>query len=114
MSWRHEQHLNQQTKRAREKAMSKIRVEVAYALPHQQKLIALEVEPGTTMYEAVLRSGILEAFPQINPEQDKMGIFGKAVKDPKEHVLRDGERVEIYRPLVVDPKQARLNRAAKS
>src|SRR5690606_40152149 len=92
----------------------KIRVEVAYALPHRQKLIALDVEAGTTMYEAVLRSGILEAFPQINPEQDKMGIFGKAVKDPKEHVLRDGERVEIYRPLVVDPKQARLNRDRKS
>lgn len=91
----------------------KIRVEVAYALPHQQKLIALEVDAGTTMYEAVLRSGILDVFPQIDPDQDKMGIFGKAVKSPKEHILNDGDRVEIYRPLKVDPKQARLNRASK-
>ena len=92
----------------------KIRVEVVYALPKQQRLVALDVEPGTTMYEAVLRSGIVELFPQINPEQDKMGIFGKAVKNPREHVLQAGERVEIYRPLAVDPKQARLNRAVKT
>jgi|SRR5690606_28558783 len=91
----------------------KIRVEVVYALPKQQRLIALDVESGTTMYEAVLRSGIVDLFPQINPEKDKMGIFGKAVKNPREHVLQPGERVEIYRPLAVDPKQARLNRAVK-
>ncbi len=92
----------------------KIRVEVVYALPTQQRLIALDVEVGTTMHEAVLRSGILDLFPHINLEQDKMGIFGKAVKDPREHVLKAGERVEIYRPLAVDPKQARLNRAVKT
>ncbi len=91
----------------------KIRVEVVYALPKQQRLIALDVESGTTMYEAVLQSGIVDLFPQINPEKDKMGIFGKAVKNPREHVLQPGERVEIYRPLAVDPKQARLNRAVK-
>ena len=91
----------------------KIRVEVVYALPKQQRLIALDVESGTTMYEAVLRSGIVDLFPQINPEKDKMGIFGKAIKNPREHVLQPGERVEIYRPLAVDPKQARLNRAVK-
>ncbi len=91
----------------------KIRVEVVYALPKQQRLIALDVESGTTMYEVVLRSGIVDLFPQINPEKDKMGIFGKAVKNPREHVLQPGERVEIYRPLAVDPKQARLNRAVK-
>ena len=92
----------------------KIRVEVVYALPRQQRLISLEVVQGTTMYEAVLKSGILEQFPQIDPDKDKMGIFGKAVKNPKEHVLEPGDRVEIYRPLAVDPKQARLNRAART
>ncbi len=92
---------------------SKISVEVAYATPEEQKIIALDVLIGTTMYEAVVQSAITDAFPQIDIDNDKMGIFGKAVKNPKEHELREGDRVEIYRPLKIDPKQARLNRAAK-
>lgn len=91
----------------------KIKVEVAYATPEEQKIITLDVLIGSSMYEVVLQSGIADMFPQINVDTDKMGVFGKAVKKPKEHEMREGDRVEIYRPLIIDPKQARLNRAAK-
>lgn len=90
-----------------------ISVEVAYALPKEQKIISLKVEEGTTAYEAVKLSGIERIFPQINIESDPMGIFGKAIKDPKTAVLKDKQRVEVYRPLIADPKEARAKRAAK-
>ncbi len=90
-----------------------IQVEIAYALPTEQKIITLQVEEGTTAYEAVARSRIAETFPDIDINNDPMGIFGKAVKDPKSQVLRGGDRVEIYRPLIADPKEARAKRAAK-
>ncbi|QEQ95609.1 RnfH family protein [Neptunomonas concharum] len=90
-----------------------INVEVAFALPKQQRIVALQVEEGTTAYQAVIASGICQQFPQIDAEADPMGIFGKAIKDPKDTVLREGQRVEIYRPLIADPKEARAKRAAK-
>lgn len=93
--------------------VNKVKVEVAYATPEEQRIIAVDVLVGTSMYDAVVQSGITNIFPQINIDADKMGIFGKAVKNPKDHEMREGDRVEIYRPLIIDPKQARLNRAAK-
>ncbi len=90
-----------------------INVEVAYALPDEQKIIALKVEKGCTAYEAVIRSKIVEMFPQIDPDNDAMGVFGKGIRHPKEEVLKEGQRVEIYRALIIDPKEARANRAAK-
>jgi len=90
-----------------------IRVEVAFARPDKQKIVELEVEQGTTAVDAVRHSGIVELFPEIDPDSSSMGIFGKAVKSPSTHELREGDRVEIYRPLTIDPKQARLNRAKK-
>lgn len=90
-----------------------IRVEVAYATPEKQEILAVEVPAETTAFDAVVRSGIVEVFPEINPEATDMGVFGKVIKSPKDHVLRDGDRVELYRPLKIDPKQARLNRAKK-
>lgn len=90
-----------------------IDVEVAFARPDRQEIIRLQVEEGTSAVEAVRRSGIAAVFPEIDPENDDMGIFGKVIKDPSAHELRDGDRVEIYRPLKIDPKQARLNRAKK-
>ena len=93
---------------------SLIHVEVAYALPDKQKIVALDVESGCTAYEAVLRSKIVEIFPEIDPQTVKMGVFGKAIAKPADHVLNDGERVEIYRPLLIDPKQARRARAEKA
>ncbi|SIS44747.1 RnfH family protein [Neptunomonas antarctica] len=90
-----------------------INVEVAYALPTEQKIIALKVNEGTTVYEAAKLSGITKIYPQIDIETDAMGIFGKAVKDPKTALLNEGQRVEIYRPLIADPKEARAKRAEK-
>ena len=87
-----------------------IAVEVAYALPDWQEIIALEVEPGTTAREAVARSAINRSFPEINVERVELGIFGKAVKP--DHPLHAGDRVEIYRPLIADPKAVRKQRAA--
>ncbi|MFB9886529.1 RnfH family protein [Balneatrix alpica] len=91
-----------------------ISVEVAYALPHDQMIIPLQVEEGCTLYQAVQQSGITDYYPEIDPDNAPMGIFGKAVRNPKQQALREGERVEIYRPLLIDPKQARANRAAKA
>jgi len=91
----------------------KIKVEVAYALPDQQKILALDVVPGTTAEDAVKKSGISNLFPEIDLATNKLGIFGKVISNPESHELKDGDRVEIYRPLKIDPKQARLNRAKK-
>lgn len=90
-----------------------IRVEVAYATPEKQEILAVEVPAETSAFDAVVRSGIVDVFPEIDPEATDMGVFGKVIKSPKDHVLRDGDRVELYRPLKIDPKQARLNRAKK-
>ena len=90
-----------------------INVEVAYALPDEQKIVSLRVEEGCSAYEAVIRSKIAEYFPEIDPDTMPMGIFGKAIRDPHNEVLKEGQRVEIYRPLIIDPKTARANRAAK-
>lgn len=90
-----------------------IRVEVAFARPDKQEIITLNVEEGITAVDAVKQSGIVKVFPEIDPDTNNMGIFGKAIKNPASHELRDGDRVEIYRPLRIDPKQARLNRAKK-
>ncbi len=91
-----------------------IRVEVAYARPERQKIIALDVAAGCTAFAAAQQSGIVELFPEIDLEQAKMGIFGKAIADPQRHVLHAGDRVEIYRPLLIDPKDARRARARRA
>lgn len=88
-------------------------VEVAFALPDKQKIIAVQVEDDCTVLDAVKASGITREFPQINPESDPMGIFGKHVRNAAEETLHPGDRVEIYRPLIADPKAARAKRAAK-
>ena len=92
-------------------SMEKIFVEVIYALPEKQELITLDVEQGTTAEQAVKLSGVLENFPEIDLAKNKLGIFGKAVK--ADEVLRDKDRVEIYRPLIADPKESRRKRAEK-
>lgn len=91
-----------------------ISVEVAYATPEKQRIIALDVEEGCSVYQAAELSGICDVFPEIDLAEAKMGIFGKAVRNPKEEVLKAADRVEIYRPLIIDPKVARANRAAKA
>jgi putative ubiquitin-RnfH superfamily antitoxin RatB of RatAB toxin-antitoxin module len=96
--------------------INRITVEVAYATPEKQRIISLQVEQGTTAKAAVLQSGILDEFPEINVEQQPMGIFSKPLNGkgralPDAYILESGDRVEIYRPLQIDPKQARLERA---
>lgn len=87
-----------------------IAVEVAYALPQSQSIIPLTVSQGTTAQEAVMQSGILLQYPDIAANQLVLGIFGK--KAPPETVLQAMDRVEIYRPLLANPKEARRQRAA--
>ena len=85
-------------------------VEVSYALPDKQSIISLEVEEGTTIKEAIEASGVLDTYDQIDLTRDKVGIFSKfATLDT---VLREKDRVEIYRPLIADPKKVRKERAA--
>jgi hypothetical protein len=86
-------------------------VEVAYATPDDQLILSLQVSPGTTLLQAVERSGILERFPEIDIVSARVGIFGKMAKQDAE--LKPGDRVEIYRPLIADPKEARKKRAAE-
>lgn len=89
-----------------------IQVEVVYARPDKQLLIAVAIEPGATVEEAIHRSGVLESFPEINLEINKVGIFGKLGK--LNAPLRAGDRVEIYRPLSADPKEMRRQRAVQA
>ncbi|MGD8784327.1 MAG: RnfH family protein [Thioalkalispiraceae bacterium] len=88
-----------------------ILVEVAYAKPEQQVIIPLQVKQGTTLIEAIKLSGILSQFPEIDLDKNKTGIFSKISKP--ETVLREKDRVEIYRPLIADPKESRRKRAEK-
>ncbi len=92
-------------------APKSIHVEVAYALPDRQVIIPLEVAPGTTLEQAVALSGITEQFPEIDLGVNKVGIFSKLSK--RDTVLREHDRVEIYRPLIADPKKVRKERAAQ-
>jgi len=86
-------------------------IEIAYATPERQKIIECEVEPGTSPRDAVLQSDIKQHFPEIDPESCDIGVFGKPVRPDYE--LVDGDRIEIYRPLIADPKEIRRQRAAQ-
>ncbi len=87
-----------------------INVEVAYALPEKQIIRAVNVNEGTTIGAAIVQSGIMMDFPELELEDAKVGVFGKTAAMTT--VLSDGDRVEIYRPLIADPKEVRRKRAA--
>jgi len=91
-----------------------IAVEIVYALADKQKLLSLAVPQGTSVRETALRSGMDNYFPGLDLARSPLGIFGKAVPKPEERTLVEGERVEIYRPLIADPKEVRKQRAAKA
>lgn len=91
--------------------MDSIRVEVAYATPSRQSLIDVQVPKGATVREAIVSSGILEAFPDIDLDTAVTGIFSERVG--LETMLSAGDRIEIYRPLEKDPKEARRERARR-
>ena len=86
-----------------------INIEVVYALPHEQTLLKKSVPAGTTVADALQASGILQKHPELNLATSKLGIFGKLTKG--DAVLRDKDRIEIYRPLIADPKEVRRKRA---
>ncbi|NJM13527.1 MAG: RnfH family protein [Synechococcaceae cyanobacterium SM1_2_3] len=88
-----------------------IRVEVAYARPDAQLIIPVEATEGATLEQVIIQSRIQERFPEINLNTAKVGIFGKISK--LSVPVRNGDRVEIYRPLLADPKQVRKQRAAE-
>ncbi|TDR50416.1 hypothetical protein DFP85_12510 [Halomonas ventosae] len=93
-----------------------LEVEVAFALPERQRIIPLAVPEGTTARQAVAMAGLEEAFPELPPAtflEADLGIFGKRLRDPDAVRLRAGDRVEVYRPLQLDPKAARSARAAR-
>ncbi|HHL18996.1 MAG TPA: RnfH family protein [Thiothrix sp.] len=92
------------------KEKSTIAIEVAYALPQEQTLLALNVAKGSTIKQAILQSGILEKYPDIDINSVKVGIFGKLKKMTDS--VREMDRIEIYRPLIADPKEVRKKRAA--
>jgi hypothetical protein len=85
-------------------------VEVAYAAPLEQSVVALTVPVGSTVGEAITRSGLLARFPEIDLGQNRVGVFG-VLADLNDR-LEDGARVEIYRPLIANPKEVRRQRAA--
>ena len=92
-------------------AAGSINVEVAYATPEKQVIRAVNVDAGTTIGAAIVQSGIMMDFPELELEGAAVGLFGKAAAMTT--VLSDGERVEIYRPLIADPKEVRRKRAAE-
>lgn len=91
--------------------MADIRVQVCYARPDRQFLLELKVPEGTTLQSAVECSGLLQQAPEINLSENKTGIHGKV--KPLDTVLREHDRIEIYRPLIADPKESRRRRAVK-
>ena len=88
-----------------------IMVEVAYAMPEEQFIISIKAPTKFNVKQAIEKSGIQIKFPSIDLSKNKVGIFGK--KTTLDHVLKNRDRIEIYRPLILDPKEMRRKRAAK-
>jgi uncharacterized protein len=86
-----------------------ITIELIYALPDQQNLITLEVESACTVEQAIRASGLLVQYPEIDLAQNKVGIFSQVCQ--LDCVLSEGDRIEIYRPLLIDPKASRMQKA---
>jgi uncharacterized protein len=89
-----------------------ISIEVAYATPQKQALLEVVIERGTTVEQAIRASGILKRFPDIDLDQQKVGIWNRTCKLSDEP--NKGDRIEIYRPLIADPKETRRLRAEKA
>lgn len=91
-----------------------IEIEVAYAAVDRQVLLTISVAEGVSLRAAVHESGIAAEFPELNLAQCPLGIFGKVVADADSRPVQAGDRIEIYRPLLADPKEVRRLRAAKA
>ena len=88
-----------------------MKIQVVYAKPDQQSIVELDVPDGTTVLEAAAQSGLADQFPDIDLDTIPMGIFGVRVKTATTTILHPGDRVELYRSLLVDPKESRRTRA---
>ena len=89
-----------------------MKIEITYALPDRQELVTIDLPEGSTVMQAVEASGLLQKYPEIDPGGvNKLGVFAKLAK--ADTVLRDRDRVEIYRPLIADPKEVRRQKAAE-
>lgn len=88
-----------------------LRIEVVYALPSKQQIASLTLPVGSTVRQAIEASGLLQKYPEIDLAKNKIGVFAKLTKP--DALLRDQDRVEIYRPLIADPKEVRKQRAAE-
>ena len=91
--------------------MNQINIEIAYALPVRYYLKSFKVDEGTMIQTAILQSGILQQFTEIDLRENKVGIYSRPAKLTDQ--LKDGDRIEIYRPLLADPKEIRRKRAAE-
>lgn len=89
-----------------------LNIEVIYATPEQQKMIELVVKPGTTIGQAIEQSGVMTQYPEIDLVRNKVGIFSQV--KPLDYVLKTGDRIEIYRPLIADPKVKRREKAEQN
>lgn len=89
-----------------------IQIEVVYGLAHKQKLLSILVCKGVTVEQAIIESGIINLFPEIDLAVNKVGIWNKAVK--LSQIVADLDRIEVYRPLIADPKEVRKRRAEKA
>ena len=88
-----------------------IHVEVVYARPERQEVASISMPAGSTVGQAIEASGLRAKYPEIDPAKNKLGIYAKLAK--VDTALRDRDRVEIYRPLIADPKEVRKQRAAE-
>ncbi|MDR2015366.1 MAG: RnfH family protein [Azoarcus sp.] len=88
-----------------------IKLEVTYAKPERQEVVTVKLSTGSTLQQAIEASGLLERYPEIDLAKAKIGVYGKLSR--MDAVARDRDRVEIYRPLIADPKEVRKQRAAE-
>lgn len=89
-----------------------MKIEITYALPERQELVVVDLPEGATVMQAIEASGLLLKYPEIDPGGvNKLGVFAKLAKS--DALLRDRDRVEIYRPLIADPKEVRRQKAAE-
>jgi len=88
-----------------------IEIEVAYARPERQQIVSLKLPAGSSVRQALIESGLGDEFPEIDISNCPVGVFGREINN--EYVMQDGDRLEIYRPLELDPRNARRERAAR-
>lgn len=95
-----------------DKQSTLIKIEVVYGTPTEQELLLLEVEDGITVEQAIISSGILSSFPEVDLNVNKVGVWNRTAK--LTDTIKDLDRIEIYRPLIADPKEVRKRRAEKA